>query len=335
MPTTFLSGPEERGWATSAGDFFMERIGIRRGMRRALFWAHHLDPVQRASRRERLQDWLENLGWFDCMRLGPTDLIRHHDDMTRFRPDVVISYAGALAALADLLSEMGRATSYPRICLVTGAEKLSASQRERIGKVFRRPIHERYGTRDVGLIGFQLAPWETLDFAVDWCHLLVEPETDSPDSAVLVTKLHADAQPMIRYRVGDYARFPVGTRPGTPTFRLLEVLGREADRIWRPNGDWMLGLGVVHMMKDLPAREFQLYQFEDFRVELRVVPGDGFSDTHRDYALRILRANLGSIPVEVRLVEHLPRTAANKLRPVISEVEKSPPASRSAPSRAS
>jgi phenylacetate-CoA ligase len=163
----------------------------------------------------------------------------------------------------------------------------------------------------------------------------VEPETESPDSAVLVTKLHADAQPMIRYRIGDYARFPAGSRPGTPTFRLVEVLGREADRIWRPDGDWMLGLGVVHMMKDLPVREFQLYQFEDFRVELRVVPAGDFSEDHREYALRTLRANLGSIPVEVRLVDQLPRTAANKLRPVISEVEKSPPARRPWSSHAS
>jgi phenylacetate-CoA ligase len=320
QPTRYVTGPEERGWALSAIDHFMHQVGAPRGSRRALFWAHHLDPVQRETLRERAQDWLENMAWFDCMRLGPDDLLRIHRHMSRYRPDVVISYAGALAALADLLTARGERPPYPRRCIITGAEKLWPGQRKRVEEVFGRPVHERYGARDTGLIGFQLTPHRTFDFTVDWCNVLVEPATDSPDAPILVTKLHADAQPMIRYRLGDRGLFPDGSRSGAPAFRLVEVLGREADRIWKPGGGWMLGLGVVHMMKDLPVREFQLYQFADYRVELRVVPSAGFSRQHQESAESILRANLGAVPVSVLIVDQIPRHAGNKLRPVISEV---------------
>jgi phenylacetate-CoA ligase len=323
-PVHYVTGPMERGWNTSASETFMRRVGLSEGTRIALLWAHHLDPLDRSAFADRMRDWIQNVRWYDCLRLDPERLLSYHREMERFQPDGIIAYAGALAALAETLHAHGIRPSYARRALVTGAEKLWPHQRRIVEQVFSAPVCERYGSRDVGSIGFQLRPRESLAFTVDWANLLVEPETDAPDSAILVTKLHADAQPMIRYRIGDVAKFPTGSRPGQPSFVLEEIIGRQADRIWTPNGRWVHGLGIPHLMKDFPLEEYQLVQQADYSVELRIVPRPSFSDAHRSTIVGILRANLGdALAIRVQVVEKIDRPAG-KWRPVVSHVQRDP-----------
>ena len=323
-PVHYVTGPMERGWSTSASETFMRRVGLPEGTRIALLWAHHLDPLDRSAFADRARDWIQNVRWYDCLRLDPERLLTYHRDMERFQPDGIIAYAGALAALAETLHARGIRPSYARRALVTGAEKLWPHQRRVVEQIFTAPLSERYGSRDVGSIGFQLRPRESLAFTVDWANLLVEPETDSPDSPILVTKLHADAQPMIRYRIGDVAKFPAGARPGHPCFTLEEIIGRQADRIWTPNGRWVHGLGVPHLMKDYPLEAYQLVQQADYSVELRIVPRPEFSDVHRSSIVGILRANLGeALAIRVEVVDEIDRPAG-KWRPVVSHVQREP-----------
>jgi phenylacetate-CoA ligase len=196
-----------------------------------------------------------------------------------------------------------------------------APDRARIESVFARPVHERYGSRDVGLIAFQLDPGRTLELEVDWANVLVEPDTHGPVSSILVTKLHADGMPMLRYRIGDLARFPANSRPGHPALTLDEVLGRELDRIWLPGGRWIHGVEFPHLMKDHPVREWQVVQTDDTSVTVRLVPGATFGEGNRTGILEALRANLDGLAVSLELCATLPRTRANKVRFVLSELE--------------
>jgi phenylacetate-coenzyme A ligase PaaK-like adenylate-forming protein len=125
---------------------------------------------------------------------------------------------------------------------------------------------------------------------------------------------------MLRYRVGDVGRFPAGSRPGHPAFVLQEVLGRESARLWLPDGRWVEGLQLPHMLKDYPVREFMFIQRPDYTVELRVVPKSGFADDARRGISAAVAANLPGLKLEIVLVDSIPRTRANKWRPVVSEV---------------
>lgn len=321
-PTEVWTGPEERGWGESASEWFMRRIGVPTGSRTAYLWGHHLDPVARSGLRDRLHDVLANARWYDCLRLSSEVLAGFHADLQRFRPQVIVAYASSLAALAEIVARDGAPPAYPGSCFVTGAEKLFPEQRARVQSAFGRLVHERYGGRDFGLVGFQLDPARTLDFTVDWANALVEPE-GAPDAdgiaSLLVTKLHGDGMPMLRYRIGDMARFPAGARAGHPAFRLHEIVGREADRLWLPDGTWAHGLGFPHLLKDFPVRDFQVVQRASYDVEIRIVADGGFDDSHESAILRLVRANLPGVTVTLHRVTEIPRTKANKWRPVMSE----------------
>jgi phenylacetate-CoA ligase len=320
-PVEVWLGPEEQGWRESGIQYYMNRIGLPKGSRIGFLWGHHLDPVASDRLRDRLRAFAWNHRWFDCFRLSPTILARYHAEFESWRPRCILAYASALGALAEEVQKRGWRPSYPTQCFVTGAEKLMPHHRSIVESVFARPVHEQYGSRDVGRIGFQEDPEHTLDYQIDWANVLIEPETNSVDSPILVTKLHADGMPMLRYRIGDIGRFPQGSRSGHPTFMLHEVLGREMDRIWLHEGRWIQGSEFPHMMKDYAVGEFQVVQHADFSVVVRIVPRSGFTDESRKSIHRIIAANLPGLNVSLQLVEHIQRSAANKWRPVISEID--------------
>jgi phenylacetate-CoA ligase len=321
MPTDVWLGPEEEGWRESGREHFMQRVGLAAGTRTGMLWGHHLDPVASDRLHDRLSAFVHHIRWFDCFRLSPEVLERYHREFERWQPVCIVGYASALGNLAEHILERGHRPSYPARCFVAGAEKLLPEHREAIENAFGRPVHERYGSRDVGSMGFQLDPARTLDYEIDFANLLIEPETDEPESAILISKLHADGMPMLRYRVGDIGRFPEGSRPGHPSFALQEVVGRDTDRIWLPDGRWITGLQIPHMMKGYPVREFMLVQRANYSVEINIVPENGFGEESRRSIEATVTANLPGLGVTTVVVDEIPRNRANKFRPVVSEIK--------------
>ena len=319
-PTEVWMGPEENGWSESGGETFFQRLGVPTGTRTGLLWGHHLDPVASDRLRDRYYAFANNIRWFDCFRLSPEVLQRYHTEFEKWKPACIIAYASALASLAEHLRDQDIKPAYPTRCLITGAEKLFPHQRDIINSVFDRPVSERYGSRDIGCIGYQTNVPDKLDFELDWVNLLVEPETAETESSILITKLHADGMPMLRYRIGDVGRFTENQRPGHPVFTLDEVVGRDTERIWLPDGRWIHGIQIPHMMKDFPVREFMFLQGLDYSVELKVVPRNGFEEGSRARILSTIGANLPGVPLSITLVDEIPRTRANKWRPVVSEI---------------
>ncbi len=317
-PLQYWSGPEERGWRLSGQDHFMESLGVRRGSSIAFLWGHHIDLQERAHWREKVRDSVVNRRWFDCFRLSSDVLLEYHREMARFAPRTIVAYASALDAMAETLLTNGIQADYPSGRIITGAEKLWPAQRARIEAAFPVPVHERYGSRDVGFIAGQYDPREGGALTVDWMNLFIEPETDAPDAAIIVTKLHADAMPMIRYRLGDVARFPEGSRPGAPAFELPYVIGRQLDGLHLPDGRWIHGVGIPHLMKEQPLREFQIRQQEDYSIVVLVVPREGYTSSAGDEILRVLGANLPGVALRLEVVDAIERTGAQKWRPVVS-----------------
>ena len=321
VPTVLWLGPNERGWRDSGMERFFEILGVPEGSRTALLWGHHLDPRAADTLRERYQAFVSNTRWFDSFRLSPKTLDEYHEELERFRPASIIAYASALGQLAEHVIARNYKPNYPTRCLITGAEKLWSRHRRLIEQAFGRPVHERYGARDAGCLGVQLDPAHTLEYTIDWAQTLLEPELPQSESPILITKLQADAMPMIRYRIGDVGRFPEGSKPGHPAFVLPDVMGRNVDRIWLPDGGSVSGVEIPHLLKDYPVREFLFLQRQDRSVELQIVPQNGFDENCRRSIQDTLAANLPGLQIKTELKESVVRTKSNKWRPVISEVK--------------
>lgn len=323
-PTQIWLGAEEIGWKESGIDFSLEKIGVPLGARKAYFWGHHLDPHAGESLKEQIKSFAANERYFDCFRLSPEVFEKYNREFEKYAPDCIIAYASALGQFAEYLREKNiKPKNYPKICFVTGAEKLYENHRQAIEEVFEKPVFERYGGRDFGGAAIQTNPSENLFYEIDWMWALVEPEDETEEnSAILVTKLHADAMPMIRYRVGDIAEFPAKSKSGHPSFWLNKIVGRDLDRIWLPDGKCVHAIEIPHLLKDFSLREFVLIQDEDYSIHLQIVPKNNFIAEDANKIERIITANLPNLPFELKKVKEISKTKANKWRPVISKVKR-------------
>ena len=67
-------------------------------------------------------------------------------------------------------------------------------------------------------------------------------------------------------------------------------------------------------------REFMFLQNADYSIELKLVPRSGFEEASRAQILSTVAANLPGVALSITLVDDIPRTRANKWRPVVSEI---------------
>jgi phenylacetate-CoA ligase len=289
-----------------------------------MLYGGRIDVRESQSRVQAIRHWTGNQLLFGCFHLDAAYLMQVHSAFERFQPELLVGYASALAALSAELHDRGIRPTYPRRAIVTAAEKLEPNYRREVERVFSVPCVERYGTRDVSLIGYQLPEAETA-FYIDTTLCLVEPDGEpgaDGTADILVTTLRSTAMPLVRYRLGDIGVFPRSYSHGQPVTRLQSVVGRSGDFIYLPQGRRIHSVQFPHFFKDFDVRAYQVLQQADGRVDVMLVPGPTFSGDQRQLAERVLRETMGGVVVAFHYGHELERTDRHsKLRSVVSRCD--------------
>jgi phenylacetate-CoA ligase len=150
-------------------------------------------------------------------------------------------------------------------------------------------------------------------------NILVEPYGEpDPNSGteIVVTDLHRMGMPFLRYRIGDRARFiPAG---GGPVELLDEISGRTADHIRLPNGRIVHGVQFPRLFREFDVCEYQVVQDASGGVRVSLIAGPHLKSYDMTCIERVLQDNLGGVSISIELLPAIDRTAAGKLRPVVS-----------------
>ena len=326
-PVHVYLGPRDRAWRWAATDAMHERFGYRPGDRLALLWGTHLEPAGSDSVATSVSNWMINQRFFNCFRLDDIVFEQFHRDMKAFAPKFIRSYASALFLFARFLERKGIEPSYPSIALMTGAEKLTLEQRMLIEKVFCKPVFETYGARDFGLIAAQQTCGGA--FIVVAPLVLVEPfgPADAFGSReVLVTNLHPQSMPLVRYRIGDRAIFPEAECGGV--YELKEITGRVLDHLLMPSGRLIHSTQFPHMLKDFDIVEYQVIQQANGSVDINLLPGPAFDSKQKQTLGEMVDHMIPEVPVRINETERIERSVAGKLNPVISHFAQAPPSAQ-------
>jgi phenylacetate-CoA ligase len=261
----------------------------------------------------------------NSFELSEAEVPRLLERLNRYRPDAIVAYTNPLYYFAKSLDERGLTPYSPR-SIVVGAEKLHPFQRTLIEKVFRAPVFESYGSREVMLIGSECDRHEGLHLTSEV--VLVEildddgtPTLPGEEGNVVITDLHNFGMPFIRYANGDRALAGWGTCScgrGLPLLR--RVVGRRLDVLHTPDGRRLPGEFFPHLLKDFPeVQRFQVIQDRADSVELRVVLKDGWKANHRDVVQQEASKLLGpQVCLKIAAVDEIPLTPAGKLRVVVN-----------------
>lgn len=319
VPVRFWVDDRSLAWRSVASEWGFSKFGYRAGDRTGLIWGFNADPRAQRAFRARASSWLSHHVVNDCYRLDDQILDQMHSRLSVYRPSFLRCYASALTLLAVRLRRLGKQPNYPTHGIITGAEKLDSRQREIIQEVFSVPLYETYGGRDSGLIAIQLDAADTRLY-VAGANIFVEPHADADTDAgseILITDLHRKGMPLLRYRMGDCARFP-RQAAHMPVEYLEEVSGRTVDQILLPGGKIVHGVQFPRLFRDFDICEYQVVQDAGGDVRVSIIPGPQLKSDDMTRIERVLRSNLVGVSLSVSLTSTIERTAAGKLRPVMS-----------------
>lgn len=242
-----------------------------------------------------------------------------------YAPRIIVGYTTPLYLLA-------RAANSENIILpslrgiITSAERLFDAQRSMIEKGFDAPVFDRYGCREVMLIGAECERHSGLHLNAEGVFVELyrdgHPAPPGTPGEVLLSDLHNRAMPLLRYRNDDIATAKVDPclcGRGLPL--LASVEGRVLDMIVGTNGRIVAGEAFVHLLKDYPVDRYQVHQRADRSTTLRLVPGQTFRPelvTEIEHRLRSVLGPNANLTVEV--VPEIPLTVSGKHRVTKSDV---------------
>jgi len=275
----------------------------------------------------RKQSWLNKLGILNTRNISIFSL---HDDilkeLIRFRPDVIYTYPSILYLLKEKVRGSMKNSLNPKVILTNG-EALSQPLRKELSKIYNSEIYKIYGSMEFGYLAFECNEHcgyhITTDTAV--IEVLKNGEDVKPGDKgeIVVTGLHNDAMPFIRYKIGDIAVLSedkCSCGRGFPLIKNIE--GREDDFFILPSGK-LISPRMINLIEFIDGiAAFKIIQESPKQIVVKMVTNDDFSGNTVSEIKKTIKSGCSGEPVdvEVEIVKDIPQERSGKLRTVISKV---------------
>jgi phenylacetate-CoA ligase len=263
----------------------------------------------------------ENMAYASVYHLGPQFLPAYVEFLRQFEPTVIMGYPSALYAVAQYALEHGERLP-PVAGVFTSAERLHDYMRTAIKDAWRSRVFDRYAAVEGCVVASQcefgryhVSPEIGIVELLDESGRAVPPGVEGE---VVCTGLQNTLQPLIRYRIGDTARWAIEQE--CPCGRRLPILegidGRIEDCCYTRDGRRVIRFdtafkGVTRI------RQAQVIQESIDLFVVNVVPARGFDERDLQQIQRNMRLHVGGVTVNVRCVDEIPRTGAGKFPAVI------------------
>lgn len=263
----------------------------------------------------------ENMAYASVYHLTPEFLPAYLKFLREFRPAVIMGYPSALYAVAQYVLDRGDRPSQAR-AVFTSAERLPDYMRAAIESAWQAPIYDRYGAVEGCVSASQCEHGRYhVNAEVGIIEILDANGADADPGAegeVVCTGLHNTLQPLIRYRIGDTARWSVEQK--CPCGRWLPILegidGRVEDMCYTADGRQIVRFDTV--FKGVAnVRQAQVTQETLDLFTITVVPADGFGEDDIRQIKKNMRLHVGDIAVKVCCEAAIPLTDSGKFRAVI------------------
>lgn len=274
----------------------------------AMLWGSDRD-VRAALSNMRLQLcwWVKNRRWYNAFDMGSVEMAAFHRAMSRFRPDVLVAYAGAVLEDAKFFEREGFQAAYPESATMSSAEVLTADMRRMVENLFRKPVFDRYGKRKFGAIAAEGESHEGLHVnETDMLMGIDSPNPEPTPGPVIITYFQNRAMPLVRYDTGDHAtRMPEGPCAcGGTTRRLRGIIGRRSDVLRMPDGRLIHGEFVTHLLYDVRGEtQFRFIQEDLLAYPLLLVTDDRYEVASDAGLRRAIADRIG--PEYVLAMEHV------------------------------
>lgn len=269
---------------------------------------------------------VEDMAYASIYHLSPRFLPYYVEFLRWYHPDIIMGYPSALATIARYALENLQPLDPARL-VVTTSETVTVRDRVAIETAWGCKLFDRYGAVE-GCLYVSQCQFGRYHVSPDIGIVEVLDENGKPTlpgeiGNVICTGLQNTLQPLIRYQIGDVARWAVDQScPCGHHMPILEgIEGRFEDICITPDGREMLRFDTAFKGVD-NIREAQVIQEKLDSFRILVVPGDGLNDYDLQRIKDNMRVHVGDIHVDVDTVQEIQRSSSGKFRAVICKLSK-------------
>ena len=306
-----------------------EWAGVRRGEREMYYWGSPVE-LSKQDRIKRVRDWLLNDGLTNGFEVTPERVARYVEYWKRWRPKCIFGYPNTFVLTVRMAEQqgidLGELRDYGLKVICTTSEMLGDVNREIISKGFGVPVHDSYGLREAGLVGYECEHFTMHCMDEQVILETIDPKTLEPtegEGELVVTNIVGPAMPIIRYRTGDIVTLSNKPCPcGRSLSRMSISGGRIADFLVTDQGKWVVGYSFIYICRSVPGIvKFQVRQDRIGEVRVLVVTDSDFPADGEERIRKAVRARLGSTDeIVVELVDDIQPSPSGKYRPLVSKV---------------
>ncbi|MFA5599165.1 MAG: hypothetical protein WDA06_01075 [Phenylobacterium sp.] len=310
-PVEFLQDKNYDDWSIANKIYIKRKGGQDIGEKELRLWGSERDIFEgREKLSIRLRNWLYNRKELNAFRMSEQDMERFVGIWNNFRPTWVEAYAQSIYELAKFIQQKKLNIYSPR-GIVTSAGMLYPEMKEKIEKVFKCFVHNRYGSREVGDMACSDEREKGLRLSI-WNHYL-----EIIDGKIFITALSNFSMPLIRYDIGDMAE------SGEEWSYLKNIKGRVVNIFKNKKGELIDGEYFTHLfyMKNW-VRNFQVVQKKLDLIHINIVLAEEKNNAgiqQIDNDIKVVMGN--DCKIQWNFVDEIPPTKSGKYLYTISEVK--------------
>lgn len=317
-PLTVLHDPGYKAWARSAEDYFYrEMLGMEpSSAKKVVMWLLLQQKNGRApAARRRLRLWLTRTTFLNSLLIQDFGVFVRA--INRRRPDIVQGYAYVLYFLAKFIQKNNLRVHSPQF-IYSSAETMFPHMRALVEEVFKCPVRNFYGSREVGPIAGECSKgrFHVFDF-LNYAEILNsdgKPCAPGEEGRVAVTTLRNYSMPLVRYEIGDRAVASAGCDCGSKLPVFEKLAGRITDYFPRRDGSVLDGGYFMSLMHANEwADEFQFLQTHYERIEVQYTTRRAPTEAEKAKVMEGVRLAMGEdCEVVFRELKKISRTRYGK-----------------------
>lgn len=320
-PFLILQDVNKRNHVLAEMIYFWGTAGYRVGMKYIYFriWT-------KINRKSKFTCFCRNLIMEDIQVMDVENLERIRNRLKNSKKiRMLLGYSSTFELFAEyLLSKNDRADMFSVTVVISMAEVLKETTREKLQKVFGCKVVSLYSNQENGMLGIECGKAKEfhLNVASFYYEFLKldqeEPAEEGELCRIVITDFYNYAMPLIRYDTQDLGVVKHRAECGWDTMVVESIDGKRADLIFdtqgRPLSPWTFS---VHMWKFDKVKQFQFVQNERTEYLLRLV---GAKEYYEDEEILTYIKNIIGLDANVTLehTSNIPACPSGKYRMVVN-----------------
>lgn len=304
-----------------------EWCGRMLGESQIRLWGSERDIISgKRDWKNKIYRWCRNEIFLNTFAMSDEQIEKYIQKINKVKPKMILAYVQSAREVA-MYAKRHNIKVYSPNAVMTSAGTLDSDTHHLLSEVFNCPVHNRYGSREMGDMACSCGENKELHVNVRSTYIEVVDDKfcalpDGESGNLIVTSLTEYGMPLIRYQIGDVGALANNSKckcgRGLPMLKCIN--GRIVDVFMTEDGKKVDGEYFTHLFySENSIKQFQIVQDKINHIIVKLVPYNQVSNEVYERLSRNIRMVMGeSVEIEYEITERIQASRSGKLSYTIS-----------------